>query len=176
MADQRYGERGYGRGDSIFSDDERGRDPGGRHSERGFLQRAGEEVKSWFGGDEDERRRQGQARARGPGGKPETWGGGSDWSGGSPYDDQYTSWRDRQIGLLDREYEEYCRHRQQQFEDEFHSWRQGRQDQAASAGAMPSGGATAQGGSRLTPDASSGTGTGGRSATRSRAPKANRQE
>jgi hypothetical protein len=160
MADNRYGERGHGRGDSIFSDDERGRPAGGGDRDRGFLQRAGEEVKSWFGGGEDDRRAQSGTR--------EIWGGGSDWSGGSPYDYQYTSWRDRQISLLDREYEDYCRHRQQQFENDFHSWRESRQGQGGS-GALPSGGATAQGGSRLTPDASSGTS--GRS--RGRATKAN---
>src|SRR5688572_13994581 len=73
MADDRYG---YGRREgwrdnSIFSDDddrwgrgasrwasERGRERGDRDEDRGFFERAGDEVRSWFGDDEAERRRE----------------------------------------------------------------------------------------------------------------------
>lgn len=261
MADNRYRERGHGRSDSIFSDDERGRGTGsgayrGERSddEHGFFERAGEEVRSWFGSDDDRGERQGRGTGGGYassrsdysdyredgsrmgqsgnqdyagsygrshggsggrsdnmrnfGGQREPWGGGSDWSqrgrqaregdlgqgsftqtqgGRSPFDDHYRSWRDRQISQLDREYDEYCRHRQQQFESDFHNWRQNRQGQGqgqqggtasgrtgtagqaegsgttkaqsggASAG-MSSGGATAEGGSNLSAsDASTGS-------------------
>jgi hypothetical protein len=61
MADRSYSGR-HGRwrdrADSIFTDDEgwdRGR---GRGEERGFLERAGDEVRSWFGDEEAERRRE----------------------------------------------------------------------------------------------------------------------
>ncbi|HEV2078731.1 MAG TPA: hypothetical protein VGR19_02375 [Allosphingosinicella sp.] len=156
MADDRYGNRGrgsYRRSDSIFSDDDRrdyrrsGHEGGGRGSseERGFFQRAGEEVKSWFSDDDDDRGRSSERssrsdygaydRGRSSGDRRETWGGGSDWpsrgggqrGGSSPFDDHYMSWRERQISQLDRDYEEYCRDRQKQFETDFHSWRQQRQ-------------------------------------------------
>ena len=143
MADDRHGDRGrgsYRRSDSIFSDDDDrdGRRGGG--PEGGFLQRAGQEMKSWFSDDDDRGRSRGQGSrsdygAYDRGSQDEPWGGGSDWSsrgggerrGSSTFDDHYMSWRERQISQLDRDYEEYCRDRQQQFESEFHSWRQQRQ-------------------------------------------------
>ncbi|QIK77865.1 hypothetical protein G7077_02000 [Sphingomonas piscis] len=42
-------------------------------------------------------------------------------------DDHYRSWRDKQMQSLDRDYEDYCREREQQFHSEFDSWRQNRQ-------------------------------------------------
>lgn len=208
MAERGYGDyrrdrdRGYSRADrdsSIFSDDNdrwRGRESGSRWSneygrdhdrnrgeDRGFMDRAGDEVRSWFGDDEAERRREWDARRgearEGYGGRDydrdngersgwsdrnrETWGGGdygygagqSDWRG-RPYgrddlgdreengfsgyagargddgrnnhwDDNYRRWRDQQIEQLDREYDEYCRHRQQKFESDFDSWRRNRE-------------------------------------------------
>ena len=38
-------------------------------------------------------------------------------------DDHYRSWRDRHIGDLDRDYQDYCREREQQFHREFDDWR-----------------------------------------------------
>ena len=38
-------------------------------------------------------------------------------------DDHYRSWRDRQMQALDRDYEDYCREREQQFHRDFDSWR-----------------------------------------------------
>ena len=55
MAYDRYDtrrERGW-RG----SDDDRGYDRGGRRDERGFFERAGDEIASWFGGEDDDRGR-----------------------------------------------------------------------------------------------------------------------
>lgn len=216
MADSRYGDRGsYGRSDSIFSDDDRSRSrernsygEGSRDREGGgffqTVQRAGEEVRSWFSDDDDRERsprsgmnrsnhrdyesrnrnqsgygsgRQDYDRGYGSGGREfggvqswgqandardydrdERWGGGSDWrsgqqggrgssddyrGGSSPFDDHYRSWRDQHISQLDREYDEYCRHRQQEFESDFGNWRKNRQGQGGSGGGMPSG----QGGS-----------------------------
>ena len=45
----------------------------------------------------------------------------------SPYDDHYRSWRDQQMQALDRDYEDYCREREQQFHQDFDSWRRQRQ-------------------------------------------------
>jgi hypothetical protein len=49
-------------------------------------------------------------------------------SGAAHHDENYRRWRDQQISALDRDYEEYCRQRQQQFEQDFSSFRQTRQN------------------------------------------------
>ncbi|NJC05821.1 hypothetical protein GGQ97_001614 [Sphingomonas kaistensis] len=45
----------------------------------------------------------------------------------SPHDQHYSSWRQRQIEDLDRDYDEYCREHQSRFENEFSGFRQTRQ-------------------------------------------------
>ncbi|GAA4003869.1 DUF2171 domain-containing protein [Sphingomonas humi] len=45
----------------------------------------------------------------------------------SPHDEHYSSWRQRQIEDLDRDYDEYCREHQSRFENEFSGFRQQRQ-------------------------------------------------
>jgi len=169
MADNRYGGYGrYGRGEtwrgrsdnSIFSDDDGDRfDRGGGRwdrnhgrgydEERGFFERAGDEIRSWFGDDEAERRRERDYRSNDP---RDNWGGGRDYSrtrygpggfgavdtgggrgaffGGGQGSDQhgnYRQWREQQIAALDRDYDDYCRERQQSFDREFDTWRTGRQ-------------------------------------------------
>jgi hypothetical protein len=46
-------------------------------------------------------------------------------------DDHYRSWRQRQMEALDREYEDYCREREQQFHRDFDSWRSDRRNQGS---------------------------------------------
>ena len=54
--------------------------------------------------------------------------GTSDWSDRSRHDDpHYRAWRERHLSDLDRDYDEYRRERQAQFESDFGSWRQRRQ-------------------------------------------------
>ena len=62
----------------------------------------------------------------------EWFGGRRDWERGTRHfsssrDDHYRSWRDKQVQALDRDYEDYCREREQQFHHDFDSWRQNRQ-------------------------------------------------
>ena len=45
----------------------------------------------------------------------------------SPHDPHYSSWRQRQLEELDRDYDEYCREHQSRFENEFTGFRQQRQ-------------------------------------------------
>ena len=71
--------------------------PIGRQQDRRFM----------FGGDSAENRSEGRRFRSHP-------------------DDHYLSWRDKQIQSLDRDYEDYCREREQQFHSEFDSWRQQR--------------------------------------------------
>lgn len=133
-----YGNRAYGadrdyRG-SYWSDGQRsgdfrsdaGRNDVGRSSygrqpqgydyqDRGFLNRAGDEVRSWFGDEEAERRREADARY--------------DLRNDRQRDNQYGSWRNEQIRNLDRDYDEYRRENQTRFDSEFGSWRTERQGQ-----------------------------------------------
>lgn len=105
----RFGD--YGRNRST-GDRPRG-EPGYDYDDRGFFARAGDEVRSWFGDDEAERRRELDQR----------------------YDDRYetdphySSWRRERIGELDRDYDEYRRENSQKFRNEFASFRTERQGQ-----------------------------------------------
>lgn len=210
MAYDRYDTRDGSRDErSRWSErDERSRRPedrdhGSRQASgpegRGFFERAGDEVASWFGDeDADRRRRHDQMREggdrhrrpheergmfggershdrdyeaprrapwgsdrdegrrydrddyrpitgdygrseRATGDRSQTeWGrdpyrstsraGTSDPSDRSRHEDpHYRSWRDRHIGELDRDYDDYRRENQSRFEDDFSSWRQRRQ-------------------------------------------------
>jgi hypothetical protein len=44
----------------------------------------------------------------------------------SSQDEHYRSWRDRQMEALDRDYADYCREREQQFHQDFDTWRKRR--------------------------------------------------
>ncbi|HEV2747286.1 MAG TPA: DUF2171 domain-containing protein [Allosphingosinicella sp.] len=104
MGNQRGDDR-YGGGNRSGGDDRwRDRDPGSNYGggdwsggrprgeeDRGFFERAGEQVRSWFGDDDDERGRGGGRFERGSSGR-----GGSDSFGGGWGNQQGESWnRDR---------------------------------------------------------------------------------
>jgi len=161
-----YGGRGRATSYGYESRDYRGNrfddrpDRGGYEDprDRGFFDRAGDEVRSWFGDDEAERRRREDAvyderhRSYGSGDYTSTYRGNPDREytrGSSSYaastsgnrsdygrnqdrhagDPNYHSWRNRQIDALDRDYDEYRREHQSRFDQEFHGWRQNRQGQ-----------------------------------------------
>ena len=69
-----------------------------------------------------------------------TLGGFGNQTFGSGQDDHYRSWRDRQLAELDRDYEDYCREREQNFHSDYDSWRRDRaaRGQAATSSAAPS--------------------------------------
>jgi osmotically-inducible protein OsmY len=155
---QGYGQRSYGRDSGYDRDQRQGggeyrgsyrsdghrftdgydRPSGGRdygrqpqgydYEERGFFDRAGDEVRSWFGDEEAERRRNMDARYDGRDDR-----GGNDYSryGASAHgrDDDYHQWRRGQIDALDRDYHEYRTENRSKFETEFGSWRTERQGQ-----------------------------------------------
>lgn len=81
--------------------------------DRGFFERAGDEVRSWFGDEEAERRRAEDERR---------------WQANHP-DAHYSNWRRSRIDELDRDYDEYRRENATRFENEFNSWRTERQGQ-----------------------------------------------
>jgi hypothetical protein len=197
--------------------------------DRGFFDRAGDEVRSWFGDEEAERRREadarryeqehgisgryrggghedqwtggapdgqysrdrmsssygqsagyGQERAQSgygqsaqsfggrqqgdhygrPGGQgAETGGysradyaraGGSSGQTGAAHDEAYRRWREQQIQALDREYQEYCQHRQHQFEQDFSTFRQSRRSGVTSGGPTMSHGGAPRGSTEIT--------------------------
>ncbi len=113
MSDHRYGDYGRSRRDhgSIFSDEDRSRGwrgddrwsrdrvSGDHEDDRGFFDRAGDEVRSWFGDEEAERRREMDARREEMMGRDQGARSSGDWGGRDP--DRYQggeSYRDRQPG------------------------------------------------------------------------------
>jgi len=123
-----------------------------------------------------------------------TLGGFGNQTFGSSEHDHYRNWRDREMAKLDRDYEDYCREREHQFNQDFDSWRRSRPNLnptatssssdlgsssnagvgtttasvtgSAGAGTAPAS-ATTQGGTIQSDTTESGTG-GGRSGSRSR--------
>ncbi len=119
------GENGQGYGGQGYGRQGYGRQPQGYdYEERGFLNRAGDEVRSWFGDEQAERRRELDSRY------DDRQGG--NWT--SPYarDDDYHNWRRGQIDALDRDYHEYRQENRSKFENEFGTWRNERQTQRSS--------------------------------------------
>jgi hypothetical protein len=122
---------GSGGGGSWFSGDGRGESQrqhrpvhgqraGQGHDDRGFFDRAGDEVRSWFGDEEAERRRRFDQR------QDEAMGGTGH---ASARDEHYHNWRREQIEQLDRDYDEYRREHGTKFRNEFGTWRSERQTQ-----------------------------------------------
>lgn len=100
-----------------------GRQPQGYdHDDRGFFDRAGDEVRSWFGDDEANRRRDADAR------------NDKQRYGSSHSDEHYHHWRRGQIEALDRDYDEYRQENRAKFDSEFGAWRSERQTQRGSLG------------------------------------------
>ena len=100
-----------------------GRQPQGYdYDERGFLARAGDEVRSWFGDEDAERRREMDSRY------DERYYNQQQ----GHRDSDYHNWRSGQIAALDRDYDEYRRENRSKFENEFASWRSNRQTQRQS--------------------------------------------
>lgn len=93
-----------------------GRQPQGYdYDDRGFLARAGDEVRSWFGDEDAEHRRELDNRY--------------DERSYADRDHDYHNWRSGQIAALDRDYHEYRQENRSRFENEFSTWRSQRQTQ-----------------------------------------------
>jgi hypothetical protein len=120
-----YRAAGWSAGDYGFGRDRRDRDYDDR--DRGFFERAGDEVRSWFGDEEAEHRRREDQRYD----RPSGWNYGSErgYRSRHEHDPHYRNWRDRQLEALDRDYDDYRREHQNRFDTEFGSWRQTRQGQ-----------------------------------------------
>jgi hypothetical protein len=104
------------------------RDRGGYDDrDRGFFERAGDEVRSWFGDEDAERRRREDQRYDRSYGA--AYGAERGYRSRHEHDPHYRNWRDRQLESLDRDYDDYRREHQSRFDTEFGSWRQTRQGQ-----------------------------------------------
>ncbi|MGR6328629.1 DUF2171 domain-containing protein [Sphingomonas sp. XXL09] len=102
-----------------------GRQPQGYdYEERGFFARAGDEVRSWFGDEDAERRREQDARY-----DENSYGNRDSERSYGHRDEDYGHWRRGQIAALDRDYDEYRNENRTKFENEFSSWRTNRQGQ-----------------------------------------------
>ncbi|MFD1786021.1 DUF2171 domain-containing protein [Sphingomonas floccifaciens] len=108
QGNQNRGQRDYGRAPQGYD-----------YQDRGFMARAGDEVRSWFGDEDAERRREYDQRYDERMGNTTAYG----------RDDDYHNWRRGQIDALDRDYSEYRRENGKKFENEFSSWRSNRQTQ-----------------------------------------------
>lgn len=125
--DPRYDDSGFAYGAPR---DQRAVNRDDRDDDRGFFDRAGDELRSWFGDEEAERRRERDARSDG---YARHDSGRDDHPrrprGGAPHDPGYHDWRRRQIEALDRDYDEYRREHQAKFDSDFGAWRGNRQTQ-----------------------------------------------
>jgi hypothetical protein len=140
-----YGDYGAARGNRDDDRFQRGRDDrsyygqGRDDSDRGFFDRAGDEVRSWFGDEDAERRRQQDERyersadrgneTRNYGYQGQNSQGSQGYRSRHEHDPHYRTWRDRQMESLDRDYDDYRQEHQSRFDSEFGSWRQQRQGQ-----------------------------------------------
>lgn len=120
-----YGQQNYGRADYGRAEQGRNRDYGRQpqgydYEERGFVARAGDEVRSWFGDEDAERRREMDSRY------DERY---YNQRGSNDRDSDYHNWRSGQIAALDRDYDEYRNENRSKFDNEFTSWRSTRQAQ-----------------------------------------------
>jgi len=123
MRDPEDGRRNDERGDwrdrdRSRDDDDRGRfmfesPDRDRDDDRGFFSRTADETRDWFRDDEHDYRTSRQ--------QPR----GERFS--QREHSHYLNWRQQQIDALDRDYEDYCRERQQQFHQDFDSWRRNRE-------------------------------------------------
>lgn len=82
------------------------------------IARAGDEVRSWFGDEDAERRRERDAR----------------YDAAREQDQHYDAWRRERIAELDRDYDEYRRENAEKFHREFSGWRSDRQGQREGLG------------------------------------------
>lgn len=98
------------------------------HQQRGMFSRAGDEVRSWFGDEQAERRREADQRY------DERMG--EYGAGAYGRDHDYDRWRRGQIDALDRDYHEYRQENAKKFENDFGTWRTRRQTQRSSLGSI----------------------------------------
>jgi hypothetical protein len=131
-----FGERDYSRSwrNELSGPGNRERD-WDRERERGYRPMTGDYGRGFGGYD------RGYDRSQAPYGRDEyrstSRAGTSDWSDRSRHEDpHYRSWRDRHMGELDRDYDDYRRENQSRFESDFGSWRERRMQKRGMLGTI----------------------------------------
>jgi hypothetical protein len=119
---------GYGRSSGQLGRERFGQPSQGRSRPQSW----GEANRGQSNWDRDSDRDQGMSHL-GFGDFSGTLGGFGNQRFGSSQDDHYRSWRDRQMAQLDQDYDDYCREREQQFNQDFDSWRNTRQGQSSAS-------------------------------------------
>lgn len=123
----RHSSDNYGRDSSRtsgFGDD--GRRYGGRDDDdRGFFSKVGDEVKSWFGDDEADRRRERDESRAGSGATSSGMLGAATGYSASNFghDPDYHAYRQARVAEYDRDYHEFRQTKAGQFEKDFSTWR-----------------------------------------------------
>ena len=116
-------------------------------ADRGLLTKAADEVKSWFGDPDAERRREldsqrGDAESAfsGSTGDPGLgYTGSTSAYGPTHHDPDYQSYRKARMDEYDRDYHEYKQTKQKEFHDDFHAFRTQKTTSVANAGATGTG-------------------------------------
>ena len=104
------------------------RDFGGFRDESDFRsQRHRDHPRSWGEANRGEKESLGYGEHSG------ALGGFGNQTVGISEHDHYRNWRDRQLSQLDNDYADYCREREQDFNQDFDSWRRNRQSQNPTA-------------------------------------------
>ena len=107
-----------------FMFDERDCDHDREHGQdRGFFSRSADEARSWISDDYDYGRTLGGGRNQSGSNRRMSSQSGQRQRFSSHTDDHYRSWRDKQMQALDRDYQDYCREREQKFHSDFDAWR-----------------------------------------------------
>ena len=96
------------------------RDFGGFRQESDFRSHRRDHPQGWSEANRGENESLGYGEFTG------TLGGFGNQTFGSSEHDHYRSWRDREMAKLDRDYDDYCREREHQFNQDFDSWRRDR--------------------------------------------------
>ena len=115
------GASGSGMGGQNFSRSQYGRQEFSQDQDR---DRSGQRYNYGGWGDDDSRRQSGGMMGRAQAAGASAFGSGRS---STPHDEHYSSWRQRQIEELDRDYDDYRREHQSKFENEFSGWRQQKQ-------------------------------------------------
>ena len=122
--DNDYDRRSPDRDRDYDRDRQRGQDWRDRDRDRNFLfdrSRAESGERRW----PEDRWPEQRARADSYNRQAEDWSGQHRRTSANP-DDHYLSWRDRHMSEIDRDYQDYCREREQQFHRDFDDWRRTR--------------------------------------------------
>ena len=122
-----FSDRDYGSGQREWSDRNRSRNEERYRPMAGDYGRGDHESDQFFAASGYGRSERGYDRSQTPYGRDDYRRTSFAGSRDRDFDPHYRSWRDRHMGDLDRDYDDYNRENQSRFESDFGSWRERRQ-------------------------------------------------